>query len=93
MLEDAAGALGLPKERASTLRAYHLPLFDRLGYALHLYFDLQGLSHGLAHNSNATQASMMRVPWQDFGARTASQSSCFANVPLTILSACCYSCS
>ena len=51
-IESAAGLMKLHTDR---VRAYHLPGFDRVHYALHMYFDMQGVQHKLPHNTNATQ--------------------------------------
>eukprot|EP00199_Chlamydomonas_sp_CCMP681_P003500 CAMPEP_0119101814 /NCGR_PEP_ID=MMETSP1180-20130426/761_1 /TAXON_ID=3052 ORGANISM="Chlamydomonas cf sp, Strain CCMP681" /NCGR_SAMPLE_ID=MMETSP1180 /ASSEMBLY_ACC=CAM_ASM_000741 /LENGTH=171 /DNA_ID=CAMNT_0007085991 /DNA_START=102 /DNA_END=617 /DNA_ORIENTATION=+ len=53
----AADVMGIHGER---VRCYMLPertirFHDTLGAALHMYIDMQGIDHKLAHNSNATQ--------------------------------------
>lgn len=53
-LDDAAAdLLGIHGER---VRCFSLPGFEKkLGLSLHMYIDLQGQEHGMAHNTNATQ--------------------------------------
>lgn len=53
LTEGAAAVLGL--KDASRVRCFHLPMFDKHGYAVHMYFDLEGTKHSLPHNTNATQ--------------------------------------
>lgn len=44
--------LGIHSRR---IRCIHLPSFEHHGYSLHMYLDLEGVKHGLPHNTNATQ--------------------------------------
>uniref|UniRef100_A0A7S3VP18 Uncharacterized protein n=1 Tax=Dunaliella tertiolecta TaxID=3047 RepID=A0A7S3VP18_DUNTE len=51
--EIAADLLGIHGDR---VRCFSVRGFDqKLGYALHLFIDLQGVEHQLPHNTNATQ--------------------------------------
>lgn len=54
-IEAAGELLGCQGSNCDRIRCLHLPLLDKLGYALHIYIDLEGVRHGLPHNSNATQ--------------------------------------
>lgn len=51
--DEAAKLLGIAGER---VRCFVLPGFEKkAGFSLHMYIDLQGMEHKMAHNTNATQ--------------------------------------
>ncbi|KAL6748784.1 hypothetical protein V8C86DRAFT_2869116 [Haematococcus lacustris] len=53
-IDDAAAALlGIDSDKVRCMQVPHIE--KKLGLTLHFYFDLQGVEHGLPHNTNATQ--------------------------------------
>ncbi|KAJ9515563.1 hypothetical protein QJQ45_021677, partial [Haematococcus lacustris] len=53
-IDDAAAALlGIDSDKVRCMQVPHIE--KKLGFTLHFYFDLQGVEHGLPHNTNATQ--------------------------------------
>lgn len=53
VLEAAAQLMG--HKECKRVRCFHLPMFDKFGFAVHMYLDLQGVEHHHPHNTNATQ--------------------------------------
>eukprot|EP00201_Polytomella_parva_P007999 CAMPEP_0175052416 /NCGR_PEP_ID=MMETSP0052_2-20121109/8349_1 /TAXON_ID=51329 ORGANISM="Polytomella parva, Strain SAG 63-3" /NCGR_SAMPLE_ID=MMETSP0052_2 /ASSEMBLY_ACC=CAM_ASM_000194 /LENGTH=210 /DNA_ID=CAMNT_0016316821 /DNA_START=59 /DNA_END=691 /DNA_ORIENTATION=- len=51
---SVAKTLELPA--SERVRCFHLPMFEKVvGWSVHMYIDLEGVNHQMAHNTNATQ--------------------------------------